>query len=172
MKNRIFWIFLLFISVALISCDNKYSKSLDDTINDTEDYLFDEFGQFNPAIAEKLVQLYMTRVDSLPKDSLTAGYLFKAADVSVNLGNSQRTLSLLDRFIQEYPMNEQTPISMFLKAFVYENQLNDTAKARSVYEEYINRFPESELIEDARVAIRNLGKSPEDLIREFESLNN
>ena len=171
MKNKLVGFSVIFLLLTLFSCKSNPSGSIDDKINDTEGLLFDEFGQFNKAIAEQLVQLYIKRVDSLPKDSLTADYLFKAADVSVNLGNSARTLVLLNRFSREYPKHEQAPISLFLKAFDYETQMNDTAQARLTYEEFLFRYPESDFAEDAHSAIDNIGKSPEDLIREFESKN-
>jgi outer membrane protein assembly factor BamD (BamD/ComL family) len=171
MKNRLFGVSFIILLFTLISCNSNSTKNLDEKINDTEGLLFDEFGQFNKIVAEQLVQLYVKRVDSLPRDSLTADYLFKAADVSVNLGNSSRTIILLNRFSRDFPKHEQAPISIFLKAFVYETQMNDTAQARLAYEEFLFRYPQSDFAEDARSAIANLGKSPEDLIREFESLN-
>ncbi|NOU48526.1 MAG: tetratricopeptide repeat protein [Bacteroidales bacterium] len=157
--------------IALFSCQSKSSGSLDDKIIEQEALLFDEFEQFNQTIAEQLIQLYLQRVDSLPKDSLTPGYLFKAADISVNLSDSPRSIVLLNRFTREYPQHEQASMSLFLKAFVYENQMNDTSQARMAYEEFIYRYPQSDFVEDARIAIKNMGKSPETLIKEFEKMN-
>lgn len=171
MENKLIGFSVLFLLLTLFSCNSNPSGNLDSKINDTEGLLFDEIGQFNKVIAEQLVQLYIKRIDSLPKDSLTSDYLFKAADVSVNLGNSARTLVLLNRFSREYPKHEQAPISLFLKAFVYETQMNDTSQARLAYEEFLYRYPESDFAKDAHSAIDNLGKSPEDLIREFELKN-
>jgi hypothetical protein len=47
---------------------------------------------------------------------------------------------------------------------VYENSLQDYGKAKTVYTEFIRKYPESELVEDARISIRNLGKSPEEIL--------
>lgn len=127
--------------------------------------------QFNAVAAEELVKLYLIRVDSMPKDTLTADYLFKAADVSINLTNHSRTLILLNRFQNEFPKHEKVAMCLFLKGFVFENQMNDTAQARKVYEEFIYRFPQNDFVEDAKIAVKNLGKSPEELIREFEGKN-
>jgi outer membrane protein assembly factor BamD (BamD/ComL family) len=53
---------------------------------------------------------------------------------------------------------------MFMQAYVYENSLQDYGKAKTVYTEFIRKYPESELVEDARISIRNLGKSPEEIL--------
>jgi TolA-binding protein len=57
---------------------------------------------------------------------------------------------------------------MFLKAFVYEDQLHDLNKAKKYYEEFLEKYPDSDFADDARISLQNLGKSPEELIKEFE----
>lgn len=151
------------------SCKQKSNQDIDKQINEKEAILFDASMQFNAVAAEELIKLYLIRVDSMPLDTLTADYLFKAADVSINLTNHSRTLILLNRLQNEFPKHEKVAMCLFLKGFVYENQFNDTAQARKVYEEFIYRFPQNEFVEDAKMAIKNLGKSPEELIREFEN---
>jgi outer membrane protein assembly factor BamD (BamD/ComL family) len=157
--------------ILLFACNQKPKLDVEKQINEKEAILFDASMQFNAIAAEELVKLYLIRVDSMPKDTITADYLFKAADVSINLTNHSRTLILLNRFQNEFPKHEKVAMCLFLKGFVFENQLNDTAQARKVYEEFIYRFPQNEFVEDAKIAIKNLGKSPEDLIREFEKIN-
>ena len=165
-------LFLIFGSIVLFfSCNQKPKLDVDKQILEKEAILFDGSMQFNAVAAEELVKLYLIRVDSMPKDTLTADYLYKAADVSINLTNHSRTLILLNRFQNEFPKHEKVAMCLFLKGFVYENQMNDTAQARKVYEEFIYRFPQNDFVEDARIAVRNLGKSPEELIREFEGKN-
>jgi len=38
------------------------------------------------------------------------------------------------------------------------------------YELFLSEYPEHDFSDDAKLAIRNLGKTPEDLIREFEMM--
>ncbi len=170
--RKLRFVFLTIGSLFLLfACNQKPKLDFEKQINEKEAILFDASMQFNAIAAEELVKLYLIRVDSMPKDTMTADYLFKAADVSINLTNHSRTLILLNRFQNEFPKHEKVAMCLFLKGFVFENQMNDTAQARKVYEEFIYRFPQNEFVEDAKMAIKNLGKSPEDLIREFEKIN-
>ncbi len=164
-------VFLASLVLHFSACTGEKKLNIDQQIENQEAVMFTSSGQFNTDIAEKLVSLYMIRVDSMEKDSLRPDYLFKAADVSINLDNHSRTLLLLNRMINEYPRHEKAAMSQFLKGFVYENQLNDTALAHKAYEEYLHRFPDGEFIQEAVLAIQNLGKSPEEFIRQFEIQN-
>ena len=57
---------------------------------------------------------------------------------------------------------------MFLQAFVYENHVGDLSNAREKYIEFIQKYPEKDFADDAEICLQNLGKTPEELIREFE----
>jgi hypothetical protein len=42
-------------------------------------------------------------------------------------------------------------------------------KAKETYEDFLKKFPDDkDYADDATMALKNLGKSPEDLIKEFE----
>ena len=52
-----------------------------------------------------------------------------------------------------------------------ETQLNDTSKARVIYEQVIQKYPNTQFAIDSKASIDNLGKTPEQLIKEFEAKN-
>ena len=52
-----------------------------------------------------------------------------------------------------------------------DNFLNDDAKAKIIYEEVIAKYPNLSYANDAKAAINNLGKTDEELIKEFEKKN-
>lgn len=53
--------------------------------------------------------------------------------------------------------------------FVYENDLNDLENAKQTYEAFLQKYPnDPDFADDAQMALKNLGKSPEELIKEFE----
>ncbi|KAF0131257.1 MAG: hypothetical protein FD155_921 [Bacteroidetes bacterium] len=162
------------VIILAISCqNNKQAKVLSakEKIELLESKLFGQESQYNSADALQLMQLYERYADSLPADPLSAEYLFKAADISLYQREGQLTLALLEKLIENYPGHPHVAMSTFLKAFVYDTRLNDTASARRYYNEFIEKFPDNEFADDANNAIRNLGKSPEELIREFEKMN-
>ena len=55
------------------------------------------------------------------------------------------------------------------KAFVLENQINDYDQAKNTYEVFIEEYPDHPMRDDAEYSIKNMGKSPEELIKEFEA---
>jgi TolA-binding protein len=94
--------------------------------------------------------------------------LFKAGDFSMGLEKSEQAIMYFDQIIANYPAFEKLPYCLFLKGFIYENQMGNMDQAKEVYLEFLNKYPDHEMAESARFSIKNLGKSPEELIKEFE----
>ena len=56
-----------------------------------------------------------------------------------------------------------------MMGFVYENDLNDLVKAKATYEAFLQKYPnDPDFADDAKTALTMLGRSPEDIIKEFE----
>ena len=83
-----------------------------------------------------------------------------------------QAIQYFHRVNNDFVNYEKAPLSMFLEAFVYETQLFDTQKAGEIYKEFIVKYPKHELADDAQASINNLGKTPEELVKEFEAKNN
>lgn len=118
--------------------------------------------------AVNLIGLYEAYTVEYPEDSLAPVYLFRASDLSMNLHRPKETIRLFNELLSKYPDYEKTPSVLFLKAFVYEDQLKDLANAKIYYEEFIEKYPQSDFADDAEMSLKNLGKTPEELILEFE----
>jgi outer membrane protein assembly factor BamD (BamD/ComL family) len=124
---------------------------------------------FSKEKADSLLALYAGFVKDYPKDSLAPGYLFKAANISMNSSDGKRAMEMFDQYLKDYPDKPKAPLCLFFKAFIYENQMRDLDKARETYLLFIEKYPTDDFAKDARMAIDNLGKSPEMIIREFEA---
>ena len=124
---------------------------------------------FNKEKADSLLSLYDAYIKQYPKDTLAPGYLFKAANIAMNSGNGPKALTLFDQYLQNYPDQPKASLCLFFKAFVYENVIQNLDKARETYLVFIEKYPNDNFTKDARLAIQNLGKSPDMLIREFEA---
>lgn len=118
--------------------------------------------------AAELVGYYLEYADAYHADSLSPEYLFRAADITSNLFEPGMAVMYLDRLMINYPDYPRFSRVLFTKAFVLENQLGKMDLARELYEEFLIRFPEDVLAKDVREALGNIGKTPEELIREFE----
>jgi outer membrane protein assembly factor BamD (BamD/ComL family) len=169
-------IVLLVSSFLLQSCNNNSDDSeaivnIED-INNLEEELFGEMTT-TPDMkkAKQLVRSYIIYADQNQDDSLAPELLFKASDISMNISDANATIAIFNRIINNYPNYKNIPTVMFLKGFVYEDQLNDYTNARKYYMEFLDKYPESDFADDALVSINNLGKSPEELIKEFEKKN-
>ena len=119
--------------------------------------------------AMALVNLYVEYANENVGDSLSPEYLFRASDISMNLGRPGQTIRLFNRILAEYPDYKKAPATLFLMAFVYEDQMKDYDNARKYYELFLKKYPDSEFADDAEISLKNLGKTPEELIKEFES---
>jgi outer membrane protein assembly factor BamD (BamD/ComL family) len=106
-----------------------------------------------------------------PTDSLSAPYLLIAAEMAMRLQKPQEAVDLYAQVFRNYPGYAKASQCLFMQAFIYENDLHDLDKAKELYTDFITRYPNDEFADDARACLRYLGKSPEELIREFESLS-
>ncbi len=95
--------------------------------------------------------------------------LLEAAELeAVYFNDPRRAIELLRKIDLRYRQKTPyAPKALFYEAFLYENQLSDTARARELYELFLREYPQHELASEARLALRNLGKSPEQLLQEF-----
>jgi len=126
---------------------------------------------FNKQKADSLLSLYDTFVKKYPKDSLAPAFLFKAANIEMNSGDGPGALKHFDQYLQDYSDKSKAALCLFFKAFIYENIMQDLDKARETYLLFIEKYPTDDFTKDAKMAIKNLGKSPDMLIREFEAQN-
>ncbi|HPJ62299.1 hypothetical protein [Lentimicrobium sp.] len=131
--------------------------------------LTDQAARPDPEKLASLLDAYTAFVDNHPADSMAPLYLYKAINLSMGVNNGAKAMQLTDRMLNEYPKDSRIPEAIFLKAYIYENQLSNLGLALKTYQDFLSRFPEHELADDAQAAIDNLGKSPEELIREFEA---
>jgi tetratricopeptide (TPR) repeat protein len=95
-------------------------------------------------------------------------YTFKAANLNMNMGDGTKAIELFDKFIEKYPDEPKAIVSMFFKAYIYENQIKNLDKAKELYLQFVEKYPNNDFAKDARMALQNLGKSPEQMVREFE----
>lgn len=161
-------IILLGISCSGPQKDGNKSD-LKDSITVMEDKLYNSQDiQISKDDAINLIGLYQKFALEFPKDSLAPVYLFRASDLSMNLQRPKQTIALFNELLTNYPDYEKTPSVLFLKAFVYEDQLRDLKNAKIYYEEFLETYPDSDFADDAEMSLKNLGKTPEELIKEFE----
>jgi TolA-binding protein len=121
--------------------------------------------------ANLVITAYTKFVGHFPNDSLAPRFLFNAAKWAMSSGQYPRALSFYDNICAKYPTSKKIPDCIFVQGFIYDSYLKDTAKARVKYQEVITKYPDNELAAQAKAAISALGKSDEELMKEFEAKN-
>jgi tetratricopeptide (TPR) repeat protein len=104
-----------------------------------------------------------------PDDKSSPKYLFMAAQVSQNIKMFIKTLELYDWILLKYPEYEKVQTSMFMKGFILDNELKRIDEAREVYNQFLKKYPDSDLADDVKSSLEYLGKSDEEILKAIES---
>jgi len=108
---------------------------------------------------------------ALPKDPESPEYLFKAAETSNTLRTYEKSFSLYDWIIDLYPQHTRAPISLFMKGFLFDGTLNDSANAAKYYNEFLEKYPSNQFAKDAKILLENLGKTDEEVLQDLMKKN-
>lgn len=166
--RKSFWSLIVLSVLFLPSCQQSEENNIENQIKDLEKKLFEQKdGVISKKDAANIIHLYLTFVKENPKSEKAPDYLFKAGDVSINVFHSKQTIQLFNQLLAEYPQFEKAPQALFLKAFTFENYLNEIDSARANYELFLQKYPKHTFANDAQVSLSNLGKSPEEIIKSF-----
>ena len=160
---------LLILSLALMmaSCGQKMTV---EEINNLESQVFGVGASPEKENIVKLVDAYVLYAKQNPDDVKSPDYLFKALDVvvGVNMEGPQKAIDIADIMIEQYPDFEMTPMAMFIKGFVYENQMRDYEKALDTYHQFLDKYPNNPMAADVQSTIKNIGIPLDELIKTFE----
>jgi tetratricopeptide (TPR) repeat protein len=161
-------VYVILLAGFVLACSSPIEKKMT-AIKTLEDSLFsDETKIIDRAKANELITLYIDFADNFKDDKRAAENLFKAGDMAMNLNMPHKAIQIFDRIMNDYADFKKSPQCLFLKGYIYENDLKDLANAKKFYEEFLLKYPNDEFADDAEISIQNLGKTPEELIREFE----
>lgn len=164
MKNTLL---TLTIAALLVGCSSK--DSLLETIGELEIKLYSENETvFDRDIADNLVATYLDYVAAYPEDEKSPVLLFKAGEVSMGMESAEVALACYKQVYTDYPDFGKAATALFLEGFVYETQTNNLVMAQKCYIEFMDKYPDHTLADDAKFSLANLGKSDEEIIREFE----
>lgn len=118
---------------------------------------------------DSLQKEFSAFAEAFPKDSLSVGYLSKAGEIAGILHQYDQAIAIFDKIQKNYPDSKAAASAMFMKAFTLDNELKKLDEAKAAYEAFIQKYPNDAFTDDAQYLLKNLGKSPEELIKEFEA---
>lgn len=174
MNIRIYSTILIAGLLFAISCtNNSEKKKLSQAVIELEAVIMtDTTSLLDRSKALELIQAYENYANALPNDTLSAEYLYKGAEILMNVQMGAKAIEFHQRVINNYPEFDKIPYCLFLQAFIYENQLQQYETAKQLYLKFINEYPDHPLADDAVVSVENMGKSLEELIQSWEAKEN
>jgi len=173
LKNNSFICLLIGVIIFFItSCGNNDSDKTNilKSISDYEKMLYGNKDaiNFDIKIANELTTKYNLFAKKFPDDNLTPNYMFKSAEVLRSLRKFNEAAGIYKKIGLKYPNYEKAPHSLFLLGFSFENDLKNLEDARKCYNEFLAKYPKHELADDVTFSLKNLGKSPDEIIKAFE----
>ena len=115
-----------------------------------------------------LIEAYVAYSERFNNREYADEYLFKAGEIAMGQEMTVDAIRYLTCLYDEFPRYDKRAYGLFLLGFVQENLSGNLDEAKRVYELFLTEFPNHEMADDAKASIENLGKSPEEIIREFE----
>lgn len=137
-------------------------------IKKREKILEEEGNGLNNHRGIKLMRAYAEFGQRFGNRAAAPDYLYKAGEMAMAFELPVEAIKYFDKLYNEYPDFSKRPYALFLRAFVIENQTKNYEEAKRLYNKFIMEYPTHEMADDAAYSIENMGKSPEQLIREFE----
>ena len=144
-------------------------EDLKDHITKLEKSLYEDTVAMDREKATELMEAYAMFASKHADHENSPEYIFKAGELAMGLNQTLNAIKYFSISYGRYPNFEKRPYALFLKAFVLENQAKDLEQATQTYETFIEEFPDHVMVDDAKYSIQNMGKTPEELIREFEA---
>ncbi|MFN0173345.1 MAG: tetratricopeptide repeat protein [Saprospiraceae bacterium] len=161
---------LALLSIVFSACQTDPVKSLQDKLQNLDK----EMGGSNVTDKAKASEFIKTSEELavLVEKSNPDQYvdvLLKAAGLAKTVEQPQKAIELYSKISDGLPQHKKAPTALFMIGFVQENDLADLEKAKATYELFLQKYPnDPDFADDAQNAIKLLGKSPDEIIKEFE----
>ncbi|MDO8970685.1 MAG: tetratricopeptide repeat protein [Saprospiraceae bacterium] len=95
--------------------------------------------------------------------------LLKAGGLAITVGQPQKAIELYSKISNGMPQHKKAPTALFMIGYVQENDLKDLDAAKATYESFLQKYPnDPDFVDDAQNAIKMLGKTPDEIVKEFE----
>lgn len=144
-------------------------KTLESHLDELYQGIFDSgSGMLNPVKGTHYFQSIENLAVLSPNYPGMPDLLLKAAETARTMRSFNKTLELYARVMDKYPDFEKIPQVKFLEAFTLDNDLKQYDLAKIKYEAFLANYPEHEFADDTKFLLDNLGKTDEDIIKNFE----
>lgn len=157
--------------IAVIAKKNiNNSRSISERIDEVANQIYsDSSGLPNARMARKYIAACEVNAITRPGEPQAAELLFKAAMTARTTGrNPVQALDIYDWIYDQFPGYEKSYQALFLKAFTLDNDMKKFDEARVEYESFLEKYPNDEFAVSTKFLLDNLGKSDDEIIKQFE----
>ncbi len=127
--------------------------------------------ELNADKAKKIISLYESFYQNYHTYPECPEYLFKAAELAENIEQPYRAIDFYTICYEDYPVFKLNAECLFRMANLYDFKLSNYIKAKALYMEVKVKFPKTHWAEDAEAAIKLMGKTDTEMMKEFDKKN-
>ncbi|HQV00171.1 MAG: hypothetical protein JNK61_01535 [Bacteroidia bacterium] len=160
-------LFAISVGIIIVAGCNENSKLQKEIAQKESELKNDTTGVVNYAKAQQMIDLYISYARLNPVDTISAYYLFKAADVAAHAHQPQLALNLYDSVIINFPKYNGVADAYFFKAFLLDNVQYDKVKASEAYQQLLVKFPNYHQAESVRWLLQNMYKTDLEIAHEL-----
>jgi len=125
----------------------------------------------NRSAYPQLANAYVQSVAVAPKADSAAIRLKDAGELFMSVGDAMNASKVWEQLIKDYPETDAAKSGMFQLAFCYQEFFKDLDKAKTLYEQFLVKYPKDQLAISAKFSLENLGKSADEIIEGFNKKN-
>jgi tol-pal system protein YbgF len=142
----------VFIGCSKPSAEEMYNKGVD--AEKTEQY-------------DSAIDTYRELIKTYPDSSRTPEAYYAVGKILLyNKRSFNEAIQTFRQLISKFPNHATSPNALFRIGYTYHNELKNIDSARIVYEEFIRSYPSDVLVESAKFELENLGKDPDQILKE------
>ena len=97
--------------------------------------------------------------------------MLKTAGLAKSIESYDKSLELYTKLTETTPGHSKVSIAFFMIGYIYANHLKDLEKGKAGLELFLQKYPNDGMANSAREEIKNLGKTPEQIMDEIRRNN-
>ncbi len=152
--------YFLLLSLGLLVVDCKSDKSTNQDIESLEAKLAKEPDQ---ETLRSLLNLYQQKAENTSGDE-RMNFLWKTGETARAVKEFDIAEKAFTQIYNEEPTSELAGKALFIHAFMCDEDLKQFDRAKVLYEQFLENFPQSDFHDDAQFLLKHLGKSDEEML--------
>lgn len=163
MTNKLILLLGAFLLLTVAACSG---NSAEDYFNNAEAKISEE--KYQEALADFEMIIKEHPESEYADDALfETGKLYHGHAIQTlpKRESLEKAIVYYTRLIENYPDFPEVQKAHFMIGFIQANELNEIAAARTTYNNFIQKYPESELAVSAKAELDNLGIPPEEILK-------